>query len=101
MRFVIKAVFWFMIVLLFLPEDALHTSDDLSAASVDSNVTTSSVKASDVMSQITRLCSDKPGVCERAADALSAIELDTEKGARLALEMLLRAADNEDAQSQE
>lgn len=101
MRFVIKAVFWFMIVLLFLPEEAIHTSNDTSAAAVDSAVTTSSVKASDVMSRIKRLCSDKPGICESAADALSAIELDTEKGARLALEMLLRAADDEDARSQE
>lgn len=99
MRFVIKAVFWFTIVLLLLPEDAIHTSDDIPAVAVDSAMTTSSVKASDVMARISRLCSDQPGVCERAADALSTVELDTEKGARLALELLLRAAENEDAQS--
>lgn len=101
MRFVIKAVFWFMIVLLFLPEDAIHTSDEVPTAAVDGAMTTSSVKTSDVMARISRLCSDRPGVCERAADALSAIELDTEKGAHVALEMLLRAADNEDAQLKE
>lgn len=95
MRFVIKAIFWFAVVLLFLPEEAVHKSEDKAAVAVDTAVTTSSVKASDVIARVSRLCSEQPGVCERAADALSAIELDTEKGARLALEMLLSATNDQ------
>lgn len=93
MRFVIKAIFWFGVVLLFLPEEAIHETERKAAAQIDKAVTTSSVKTSDVIARVSRLCSEQPGVCERAASALSAIELDTEKGARLALEMLLRASD--------
>ncbi|MCR9139033.1 MAG: DUF5330 domain-containing protein [Alphaproteobacteria bacterium] len=100
MRFVIKAIFWFMVVLLFLPEDAIHKSDSKSAAPIDRSTTTSSVKTSDVIAQVSRLCTEQPGVCERAANALSTIELDTEKGARLALELLLRAADDESVPSE-
>lgn len=93
MRFVLKAIFWFTIVLLFLPDDAIHKTEG-TAATVDTAVTTSSVKASDVIAQVSKLCTQQPDVCDRAAEALSAIELDTEKGARLALELLLSAAND-------
>ncbi len=101
MRFVLKAVFWFGLVLLFLPEDALHKTQTTEPDVVDNGAVTSSVTANDVVARVARLCSEKPAICERAADALSTIELDTEQGARLALDLLLRSASDESRPSKD
>ena len=92
MRFVIKAVFWFTLVLLFLPEDALHRSGDKSQTAPDPQTITSSVDMRDALARISAICSQQPALCRRTADAISKIDIDTEKGARMALEILLAAA---------
>ncbi len=92
MRFVIKAVFWFGLVLLFLPEDALHRSGRNTPPAPDARTVTSTVDMRDALARISRICSERPDLCRRTADAISAIDIDTEKGARMALEILLAAA---------
>jgi hypothetical protein len=93
MRFVIKAVFWFAVVLLFLPEDTKHRDEQSAAAPVDAELTTSSVKTSDLVTQLYRLCTQNPEPCEKAGKSLSAIDLDTENGVRFALELLSNATE--------
>ena len=90
MCFVIKAVFWFSLVLLFLPEDSLHRSK--SGPAPDTATVTSSVEMQDALTRIFRICSERPDLCRRTAETISVIDIDTEKGARMALEILLTAA---------
>ncbi len=92
MRFVFKAVFWFTLVLLLLPEEALHRAPGKNPTATDVELLTSTVGHHDAVARITRICVDQPDLCRQTAKALSTIDIDTEAGARMALAMLLTAA---------
>lgn len=92
MRFVFKAVFWFTLVLLLLPEEALHQRPGKNPKATDVELLTSTVGHQDALARITRICADQPDLCRQTAKALSTIDIDTEAGARMALAMLLAAA---------
>ncbi len=92
MRFVFKAVFWFTLVLLLLPEEALHRPSGNNQPATDVELLTSTVGHQDALARITRICADQPDLCRQTAKALSTIDIDTEAGARMALAMLLAAA---------
>ena len=96
MRFLIKAVFWFTIVLLVLPEHPEPTQQATMAA--DTSPVEPSLNGSDLIATLSALCAEESDLCTRGAEALAAVDVDTEQGMRVALTLLRQARNAQPAQ---
>ena len=85
MRFIVKAIFWFGIVLLFLPESALHDQPPRSTAEDASPREEPSFATGDIIMGLARLCGNNPEICARTTETLSV--LSEENGPSQALQI--------------
>ncbi|TCM55692.1 hypothetical protein C8J36_10356 [Rhizobium sp. PP-F2F-G48] len=89
MWFLIKAAFWFSLVLVLLPifgtEDAAQTTPQTTAG-VDIGDTVSA--ASQAIGYISAICSEKPDVCVKGAETFNALGHRAKDGARIAYQLL-------------
>ncbi|MCP4998438.1 MAG: hypothetical protein GY933_06665 [Hyphomicrobiales bacterium] len=73
MRFIFKAVFWFAVVLLLLPDNSPKTSTD----QVDRSIRTGTIgSASEIRNLATRLqsvCEENPELCVSSLDNMSMV----------------------------
>ncbi|MEX3008073.1 hypothetical protein [Hoeflea sp. TYP-13] len=72
MRFIIKAVFWFAIVLLFLPGNSLNTRKDNIDHSTTTGTISSSVEIRKLADRLQSICVEDPDMC---ATGLRNVEL--------------------------
>lgn len=89
MWFLIKAAFWFSLVLVLLPifgtEDAAQTQPT-AGAGVDIGQTVSA--ASEAIGYISAICLEKPDVCTKGAETFNALGHRAKDGARIAYQLL-------------
>lgn len=83
MFFLVRMVFWFSLVLLFLPID-IGTPEGSPTASPLQTL----LAAREAVGDLAGLCERKPDVCETGKAALQTIGVRAREGARIALEML-------------
>ena len=96
MRFLIKAIFWFTVVLLVLPE---HPEQEQQATTAANNPPAAPpLKSSDLIATLSALCAEESDLCTRGAEALAAVDIDTEQGMRVALTLLHQARNAQPAQ---
>ncbi|KQS77448.1 hypothetical protein ASG25_03520 [Rhizobium sp. Leaf384] len=101
MWFLIKAAFWFSLVLVLLPifgtEDATQTQTRTTAG-VDIGETVSA--ASEAIGYISAICLEKPDVCTKGAETFNALGHRAKDGARIAYQLLeTQFADEKTAQA--
>ena len=87
MWFLIKACFWFSLVLLVLPvfETGQPTRKDPSTGLDIADAFTAATGAYDY---VTRICVEKPDVCEKGASTFAALGVRARDGARIAYDYL-------------
>lgn len=89
MWFLIKAAFWFSLVLVLLPifgtEDTAQTQAT-AGAKVDIGQTVSA--ASEAIGYISAICLEKPDVCTKGAETFNALGHRAKDGARIAYQLL-------------
>ena len=87
MWFLIKTGFWFSLVLMLLP---IFSSQSTSRTQNDPQVQVSDAvtAASGAYSYVTSLCSEKPEVCVKGGQTLTALGYRAREGARVAYEMI-------------
>ncbi len=93
MWFLIRAAFWFSLVLLALP---LGTGSD-EAGQPSVGPLQALVAARDAVGDIAAICERKPDVCVVGQEALHTIGVRARAGAKLAYEMLDKHFDGSDA----
>ena len=87
MWFLVKAAFWFTVVLLLLPlaEPAKETaSDPVARVNVGAGVEA----AASALDDLTGLCARRPDVCRTGGETLSALGIRARDGARVAYQLL-------------
>lgn len=87
MWFLIKTGFWFSLVLMLLP---VFSSQSTTRTQNDPQVQVSDAvtAASGALSYVTSLCSEKPEVCTKGGQTLTALGYRAREGARVAYEMI-------------
>jgi len=96
MRFVVKAVFWFTVVLLVLPKHP-EPGPEAPVATAPSTAMPS-LSDGDLIATLSALCVEESDLCTRGAEALTTIDIDTEQGMRIALDLIRQARGDQFAQ---
>lgn len=86
MWFLIKAGFWFSLVLVLLP--FLDPSSETSETGPKVEIGETFKIAGEAIAYIRNICVEKPDVCERGAETFSALGHRASEGARIAYEFL-------------
>lgn len=84
MRFMFKAIFWFTLVVLFIPKDP----EPDTVAEIPSNA----IPGGAAQARLATFCREQPSVCHQTAAALTELDIQSDQGARLALQLLLQSA---------
>ena len=88
MWFLIRAGFWFSLVLMFLPIFAKPQGDPRPAGEPQVQVSDALSAASGVMQYVGSMCSEKPDVCLKGGETLTALGYQARDGARVAYDLL-------------
>ena len=88
MWFMVKAAFWFSLVLLMLPlfdsGPAETTGENMSAAEIGQTISA----ASQAITYVSAICSEKPDVCVQGAKTVEALGQRARHGAKVAYSLL-------------
>lgn len=90
MWFLIRAGFWFSLVLMFLPIFAKPQGDPRPAGEATVQVSDAISAASGVVQYVGAMCTEKPDVCVKGGETLTALGYQVGDGARVAYDMLGR-----------
>lgn len=90
MWFLIRAGFWFSLVLMFLPIFAKPEGAPRPAGEPTVQVSDAISAASGVVQYVGAMCSEKPDVCLKGGETLTALGYQVGDGARVAYDMLGR-----------
>ena len=88
--FLIRAGFWFSLVLMFLPIFAKPDGAPRPAGEQTVQVSDAISAASGVVQYVGAMCSEKPDVCVKGGETLTALGYQVSDGARVAYDMLGR-----------
>lgn len=88
MWFLIRAGFWFSLVLMFLPIFAKPQGDPRPAGEPQVQVSDALSAASGVMQYVGSMCTEKPDVCLKGGETLTALGYQARDGARVAYDLL-------------
>lgn len=88
MWFLIRAGFWFSLVLMFLPIFAKPDGNPRPAGEPAVQVSDAISAASGVVQYVGAMCSEKPEVCTKGGETLTALGYQVSDGARVAYDML-------------
>ncbi|MBB5571890.1 MULTISPECIES: DUF5330 domain-containing protein [Rhizobium] len=88
MWFLIRAGFWFSLVLMFLPIFAKPEGAPRSADEPKVQVSDAFSAASGVMQYVGAMCTEKPDVCLKGGETLTALGYQARDGARVAYDLL-------------
>jgi hypothetical protein len=88
MWFLIRTGFWFSLVLMFLPIFAKPQGDPRPAGEPQVQVSDALSAASGVMQYVGSMCSEKPEVCLKGGETLTALGYQARDGARVAYDLL-------------
>ncbi|MEZ2220634.1 DUF5330 domain-containing protein [Rhizobium sp. RCC_161_2] len=88
MWFLIRTGFWFSLVLMFLPIFAKPQGDPRPAGEPQVQVSDALSAASGVMQYVGSMCSEKPDVCLKGGETLTALGYQARDGARVAYDLL-------------
>ncbi|AVA20820.1 MULTISPECIES: DUF5330 domain-containing protein [unclassified Rhizobium] len=88
MWFLIRAGFWFSLVLMFLPIFAKPDGAPRSADEPKVQVSDALSAASGVMQYVGAMCAEKPDVCQKGGETLTALGYQARDGARVAYDLL-------------
>ncbi len=98
MWFLIKASFWFSVVLIALPFFDGGTEKTLQGAPQVEAVDTV-LAAAGAINYMTKICEDRPLVCEKGGETLNALGYRAREGARIAYRLIDKGLDNQDNRS--
>lgn len=90
MWFLIRTGFWFSLVLMFLPIFATPEGAPQPAGETTLQVSDAISAASGVVQYVGAMCSEKPDVCVKGGETLTALGNQVGDGARVAYDMLGR-----------
>ncbi|NEI73264.1 hypothetical protein GR212_27300 [Rhizobium lusitanum] len=90
MWFLIRTGFWFSLVLMFLPIFAKPEGASRPASETTLQVSDAISAASGVVQYVGAMCSEKPDVCVKGGETLTALGNQVGDGARVAYDMLGR-----------
>ncbi|AGB70483.1 MULTISPECIES: DUF5330 domain-containing protein [Rhizobium] len=90
MWFLIRAGFWFSLVLMFLPIFAKPEGAPRPAGEATLQVSDAISAASGVVQYVGAMCNEKPDVCAKGGETLTALGYQVGDGARVAYDMLGR-----------
>ncbi|ENN86196.1 hypothetical protein RHSP_33879 [Rhizobium freirei PRF 81] len=90
MWFLIRAGFWFSLVLMFLPIFAKPDGAPRPAGEATLQVSDAISAASGVVQYVGAMCTEKPDVCVKGGETLTALGYQVGDGARVAYDMLGR-----------
>lgn len=90
MWFLIRAGFWFSLVLMFLPIFAKPEGAPRPAGEATVQVSDAISAASGVVQYVGAMCTEKPDVCLKGGETLTALGYQVGDGARVAYDMLGR-----------
>ncbi|MGV1790904.1 DUF5330 domain-containing protein [Rhizobium sp. A37_96] len=90
MWFLIRTGFWFSLVLMFLPIFAKPEGAPRPASETTLQVSDAISAASGVVQYVGAMCSEKPDVCVKGGETLTALGNQVGDGARVAYDMLGR-----------
>ncbi len=90
MWFLIRAGFWFSLVLMFLPIFAKPDGAPRPAGEATLQVSDAISAASGVVQYVGAMCTEKPEVCAKGGETLTALGYQVGDGARVAYDMLGR-----------
>ncbi|MFJ6322539.1 MULTISPECIES: DUF5330 domain-containing protein [unclassified Rhizobium] len=90
MWFLIRAGFWFSLVLMFLPIFAKPEGGPRPAGEATLQVSDAISAASGVVQYVGAMCTEKPEVCAKGGETLTALGYQVGDGARVAYDMLGR-----------
>ncbi|MFS8044727.1 DUF5330 domain-containing protein [Rhizobium sp. BR 314] len=90
MWFLIRAGFWFSLVLMFLPIFAKPEGAPRPAGEATLQVSDAISAASGVVQYVGAMCTEKPEVCVKGGETLTALGYQVGDGARVAYDMLGR-----------
>jgi hypothetical protein len=88
MWFLIRTGFWFSLVLMFLPIFAKPQGDPRPAGEPQVQVSDALSAASGVMQYVGSMCTEKPEVCLKGGETLTALGYQARDGARVAYDLL-------------
>ncbi|MEF0939772.1 DUF5330 domain-containing protein [Rhizobium sp. BR 362] len=88
MWFLIRAGFWFSLVLMFLPIFAKPEGAPRSADEPKVQVSDAFSAATGVMQYVGAMCTEKPDVCLKGSETLTALGYQARDGARVAYDLL-------------
>lgn len=88
MWFLIRTGFWFSLVLMFLPIFAKPQGDPRPAGEPQVQVSDALSAASGVMQYVGSMCTEKPDVCLKGGETLTALGYQARDGARVAYDLL-------------
>ncbi|MDL2402371.1 DUF5330 domain-containing protein [Rhizobium mayense] len=88
MWFLIRAGFWFSLVLMFLPIFAKPEGAPRSADEPKVQVSDALSAATGVVQYVGAMCSEKPDVCLKGGETLTALSYQARDGARVAYDLL-------------
>ncbi|MDE1995864.1 MAG: DUF5330 domain-containing protein [Rhizobiaceae bacterium] len=88
MWFLIRAGFWFSLVLMFLPIFAKPEGDPKAVGEPKVQVSDALSAASGVMQYVGAMCTEKPDVCLKGGETLTALGYQARDGARVAYDLL-------------
>ncbi|WP_113370441.1 DUF5330 domain-containing protein [Rhizobium sp. SYY.PMSO] len=100
MWFLIRAGFWFSLVLMFLPIFAKPEGDPRPAGEPTVQVSDALSAATGVVQYVGAMCSEKPDVCLKGGETLTALGYQARDGARVAYDLLGRHFKDQSANAQ-
>lgn len=87
MRFLIKTAFWFAVVLVFLPFFDKDANSELENAPQVETMD-AVMAAAGAINYMTKICADRPVVCEKGGEAINALGFRAKEGARVAYKLI-------------
>ncbi len=96
MWFLIKASFWFSVVLIALPFFDNGAEANLQSAPKVEAVDTV-LAAAGAINYMTKICEDRPLVCEKGGETINALGHRAREGARIAYRLIDKGLDNQDS----
>ena len=84
MRFLLKAAFWFTVVVLFLPKDPADLTGSHRTPPADVDVS----EAYNLLLNIQNMCAEQPEICQAGADGLAALQNGTQGSADVIAKIL-------------
>lgn len=88
MWFLIKGAFWFTVVLLVLPFFYGEQTPQPQGPAAQVDVADTVSAATEAFGYFSGLCAEKPDVCVKGAETISALGVRAKEGARIAYELL-------------